>query len=135
VHKTTLLLILMPMALLVPGAAADTIIGRTSISVQAQPPRVVKPGARVVVSGKLISAKALCRSSRAVRLRRTTKGGGSVQLQRTRTNSRGSYRFVLHPAKTETVYVSFAGLFQSSYVLYHRCQPSRSRSITIRTST
>lgn len=106
-------------------AVAHTFVADTSLRIHKAPRGVTNAGAKVVIFGRLGSARPSCRSNKVIKLFRVRPGPDRL-LARDRTDLEGDYRFVRHPRRDQTVYTRFSGTFNTSYGHSHRCVRSRS---------
>ncbi len=128
--KRTVVLCVLVAAAAPAAAFAHVVDGKTSLVLRGAPARSVEAGSQVVVSGRLTSPLATCRSKRVVLLYRLV--GGSARLAMTgRTSLQGNFGLRLTPKVDQRVFVRFAGFNQSSYGHFHRCAPSRSKTLTL----
>jgi hypothetical protein len=106
-------------------AVAHTVVAGTSLTIHKAPRGPTNAGAKIVIFGRLRSARPACRSNKLVKLFRVRPGADRL-LARDRTDLEGDYRFVRHPRRDQTVYTRFSGTLNSTYPHSHRCVKSRS---------
>ena len=112
------------------AAVAHNFASNTSLTINKIPSGATRPGARVIIFGRLRSFRATCRANKVVKLIRVRPGADLV-LARDRTDAEGEYRFVRTPSRDQTVYTRFAGTFRSSYGHSHRCRGDRSVNVFV----
>lgn len=112
-------------------AAAHLVDERTRLSINRVPARLVSPGARVVIFGRLRSAAGqTCTRRKVIRLMLMRRGPDRL-LARDVTDAEGEYRFVRRPRGDQRVYARFSGSFESNYGHQHACHSDNSRTIFI----
>lgn len=112
------------------AAVAHTFASNTSLTINKIPTSATRPGARVLIYGRLRSFRATCRANKVVKLIRVRPGPDLV-LARDTTDAEGEYRFVRRPSRDQTVYTRFAGTLRTSYGHSHRCRADRSTSLFV----
>ena len=112
------------------AAVAHTTASNTSLTINKIPGGATRPGARVIIYGRLRSFRATCRANKVVKLIRVRPGPNLV-LARDRTDNEGEYRFVRRPSRDQTVYTKFAGTLRTSYGHSHRCRRDRSTNVFV----
>jgi hypothetical protein len=112
-------------------SGAHTFTASTTVTIHKIPTGTTKPGARVVLFGKLKSARPACRRDKVIQLWRT-RPGRDLLVARTRTSFLGNYHFTRHPKHSHTFYSRFPGTVFKSYGHFHRCLPDRSPNILVR---
>jgi hypothetical protein len=130
--KKTLVITLASVAVVFPAiAAAHVVDAQTSLSINRVPARVIDPGTRVVIFGRLrSSAGETCIRRKVIRLM-LVRSGPDRLLATDVTDAEGEYRFVRRPRSDQRVYTRFAGSFESSYEHAHACRSDNSRAILI----
>jgi hypothetical protein len=108
-------------------AVAHTVVADTTLTIRKAPRGATNPGGKVIIFGRLKSARPACRSNKAVRLMKVRPGIDKV-LAVDRTDLEGDYRFVRHPGGDVTVYTRFLGTLNTSYGHSHQCLKDRSRN-------
>jgi hypothetical protein len=108
-------------------AVAHTVVSETTLTIRKAPRGATNPGGKVIIFGRLKSARPACRSNKVVRLMKVRPGADKV-LAVDRTDLEGDYRFVRHPGGDVTVYTRFSGTVRTSYGHFHRCLGDRSRN-------
>lgn len=126
----TIIGILLLTTLGIGGAVAHTFASNTSLTINKLPTGATRPGARVIIYGRLRSFRATCRANKLVKLIRVRPGPDLV-LARDRTDNEGEYRFVRRPSRDQTVYTRFPGTFRSSYGHSHVCRGDRSANVFV----
>ena len=111
-------------------AVAHTVVSETTLSIRKAPRGATNPGGKVIIYGRLKSARPSCRSNKVVRLMKVRPGADKV-LAADRTDLESDYRFVRHPGGDVTVYTRFSGTVRTSYGHFHRCLGDRSRNRVI----
>ena len=112
------------------AAVAHTFAADTTLSIAKVPGGATQAGARVLVFGKLHSARPTCRADKVVKLMRVRPGPDKV-IARDRTDAEGEYLFVRNPARDQTVYTRFSGTLNTSYGHSHRCRSDRSGNLFV----
>jgi hypothetical protein len=115
-------------------AVAHTVVAETSLTIHKAPRGATNAGLKIVIFGRLRSARPACRSNKLVKLFRVRPGPDRL-LATDRTDLEGDYRFVRHPRRDQTDYTRFSGTFNTSYGHSHRCVKSRSLNKFININT
>lgn len=132
--KNVLVLLVAAACLFAAPAPAHVFDAQTSLTIRHSPAGGRPPESRVVISGRLVSHRPVCRAGKVVRLFLSRRGADRL-LARDTTDSKGDYRFVRRPPRAQRVYVVVARSLTSSYGHSHRCGASRSATTSIPIAT
>jgi hypothetical protein len=117
-------------AVLATGAQADAFSVATSVTARDVPAGVVAPGTRVVVAGRISSARSACEGGKLVKLFVRRPGADRV-VATDRTDRDGEFSFALRPNADLVVYARFGGSHVSSYGHRHLCRGDSSAALRI----
>lgn len=115
----------------VPRVFAHVFKARPRISVDRVPDGAVNQKERVVIFGRLQTARTICRQDRVVRLLRARPGRDSLIATDT-TDAEGEYLLILRPRRSMTIYTVVARSLKTSYGHSHDCARARSTNLRIR---
>jgi hypothetical protein len=130
VRRLVLSTVLLLAAVLATGAQAHVSEVATSVSARDVPAGVVAPGTRVVVAGRINSARSACEGGKLVKLFVRRPGADRV-LATDRTDGDGEFSFALRPNADLVVYARFGGSQVSSYGHRHLCRGDSSAALRI----
>jgi hypothetical protein len=121
---------IMVLALLPDTASAHTFVASPRLTINKVPAGATDPGERIVIYGKILSRRVLCRNARVVRLLRAVSGP-DVLLATDITDREGEYRFVRRPRRDQTLYTTIRRLVRTSYGHSHVCRRARSSNLFV----
>jgi hypothetical protein len=124
--KRLLLMVVAAVGLgLTATASAHDWIASPSLSIGKVPAGATSPGQRIVVFGKVNSARRFCKVDRRVRLFRVRPGADRL-LATDRTDSDGEYGFARRPGGDQRVYTRIGRRHLVNYQHDHLCRSARS---------
>jgi hypothetical protein len=123
-------LFLLLAAVFATGAQAHTFVAATSLNARDVPAGVVAAGSRVMVIGRIRSARSACETGKRVTLFERRPGADRV-IATDRTDGDGEFSFVLRPRRDLVVYARFGGSLATSYGHRHLCRADSSANVRV----
>jgi hypothetical protein len=133
VRKLCLLLVVLIASALAATASSHNFSAHPGLTIHKVPVGATAPGTRIIIYGRIVSARVFCRANRVVRLFRVRPGPDRL-LALDRTDREGEYRFARRPRRDQTVYTRIRPRSAISYGHSHSCTGARSRNRFINVS-